>query len=73
MEIVGNNSQSLARLLTVDEAAAMLGLQSKTLRQKILRRTIEYQKIGGAVRMIMIGRGKYIRHRALVRPAARLS
>lgn len=38
-------------LLTVDEAAAELGLRPKTIRQKLWRREIEYQKIGGAVRI----------------------
>jgi excisionase family DNA binding protein len=39
------------KLLTVDEAAMELGLRPKTLRQKIWKREIEYQKIGGAVRI----------------------
>jgi excisionase family DNA binding protein len=39
------------RLLTVDETAAELGLKPKTIRQKIWRREIEYQKIGGAIRI----------------------
>ena len=39
------------RMLTVDEAADALGLKSKTLRQKIWRREIEYHKIGGAIRI----------------------
>jgi len=38
-------------LLTVDETAAELGLKPKTIRQKIWRREIEYQKIGGAIRI----------------------
>jgi excisionase family DNA binding protein len=39
------------KLLTVDQAAVELGLRPKTLRQKIWKREIEYQKIGGAVRI----------------------
>ena len=39
------------KLLTVDETAAELGLKPKTIRQKIWRREIEYQKIGGAIRI----------------------
>ena len=38
-------------MLTVDETAAELGLKPKTIRQKIWRREIEYQKIGGAIRI----------------------
>lgn len=43
--------QSTKKLLTVDEAAAELGLKPRTLRQWIWRREIEYTKIGGAVRI----------------------
>jgi len=39
------------KLLTVEETAAELGLKPKTIRQKIWRREIEYQKIGGAIRI----------------------
>ena len=39
------------KLLTVAETAAELGLKPKTIRQKIWRREIEYQKIGGAIRI----------------------
>ena len=39
------------KLLTVEEAAAELGLRPKTIRKKIWRREIEYQKIGGAIRI----------------------
>jgi len=39
------------KLMTVDQAAAELGLRPKTIRQKIWRREIEYQKIGGAIRI----------------------
>jgi excisionase family DNA binding protein len=43
--------QNARKLLTVDEAAAELGLKPRTLRQWIWRREIEYQKIGGAIRI----------------------
>ncbi len=46
-----SKTQSHGRLLTVEQAAAELGLKPKTLRQQIWKRTIQYHKIGGAVRI----------------------
>jgi excisionase family DNA binding protein len=48
---VGHTIANYTKLLTVDEAAFELGLKPKTIRKKIWRREIEYQKIGGAVRI----------------------
>jgi excisionase family DNA binding protein len=38
-------------LLTVEEAATRLGLQSSTIRRRILERKIDYVKNGRAVRI----------------------
>ena len=51
MESVKAMQSAHRKLLTVHEAAVELGLKPKTIRQKIWRREIEYQKIGGAIRI----------------------
>ena len=44
-------TQVKKRLLTVDEFADLTGQKSKTVRQKIWRRELEYVKIGRSVRI----------------------
>jgi excisionase family DNA binding protein len=49
-----------ARLLKVNEAAEMLGLKPSTLRAWILRRKIEFVRVGRAVRIPAVAIAQFI-------------